>query len=183
MVDGREIKVDIAGPRSVNYDRSNSYNKDRESKFKSPRTPQENSVFIGKILFLYYIIGFSGWLIIFFEGNLDLSIVESDIMTLCNSVLGEGVTTRVRVGMDRDTNRPKGYGHIEFGSASDAQRAIAELNGKMLGSKEILVAPAQRKEDRAKDNKFEYKNKRNDSMKHSVFLGILLTYHNLNITN
>lgn len=49
MLDGREIKVDLAGPRSVNYDRSNSYNKDKENKFK-PRTPQENSVFVGKIL-------------------------------------------------------------------------------------------------------------------------------------
>jgi RNA recognition motif-containing protein len=48
VVDGREIKVDTAGPRSVNYDRTNSYNKERENKFK-PRTPQENSVFIGKI--------------------------------------------------------------------------------------------------------------------------------------
>ena len=50
VLDGREIKVDLAGPRSVNYERSNSYNnKDKENKFK-PRTPQENSVFIGKIL-------------------------------------------------------------------------------------------------------------------------------------
>ena len=96
-------------------------------------------------------------------------------MALCNSILGEGLTTRVRVGMDRDTNKPKGYGHIEFGSASDAQRAINELNGQKLGNKEILVAPAQRKEDRVKDNKFDYKSRRNDSMKYSVFIGILFT--------
>ncbi len=55
VLDGREIKVDLAGPRSVNYERSNSYNnKDKENKFK-PRAPQENSVFIGKIL-LYNLI-------------------------------------------------------------------------------------------------------------------------------
>ena len=55
VVDGREIKIDVAGVRSVNYDRSNSYNKDKDNKFK-PRTPQENSVFIGKILLLFIIL-------------------------------------------------------------------------------------------------------------------------------
>jgi len=106
-------------------------------------------------------------------------------MTLCNSILGEGVTTRVRVGFDRDTNKPKGYGHIEFASASDAQRAINELNGKKLGNKDILVAPAQRKEDRVKDNKVDYKSKRNDSMRYSVFIGIIsfITIHYTSLYN
>lgn len=55
---------------------------DRIRKLKFESNPQETSCFIG---------------------NLDFSITEGDILTLCNKLLGEGVATRVRLALDKET--------------------------------------------------------------------------------
>lgn len=49
----------------------------------------------------------------------------------------------------RDSNGvSRGSGFVAFKSAEDASRALAEMNSKMVGSKPLYVALAQRKEDR-----------------------------------
>ncbi|MCO5595000.1 hypothetical protein L7F22_049037 [Adiantum nelumboides] len=42
----------------------------------------------------------------------------------------------------------KGIGFVTYSSPDEAKKAIAEMNGAMLGSKPLFVAKAQRKEDR-----------------------------------
>ncbi|ONM53764.1 Polyadenylate-binding protein 2 [Zea mays] len=42
----------------------------------------------------------------------------------------------------------RGSGFVSFKSAEDANRALTEMNGKMVGSKPLYVALAQRKDDR-----------------------------------
>jgi len=52
--------------------------------------------------------------------------------------------------MRDEQERPKGFGFVCFERAEDANRAIDEMNGKLIGSKYLYVAVAQNKEERQK---------------------------------
>jgi RNA recognition motif-containing protein len=40
-----------------------------------------------------------------------------------------GEITAVRIAYDRETERPKGFCHVEFADPASATKAVAELNG------------------------------------------------------
>jgi nucleolin len=50
------------------------------------------------------------------------------MVMMCNEVLGEGKITKVRIALDRDTGRPRGFGHIEFISKEEALDAMEKLS-------------------------------------------------------
>jgi polyadenylate-binding protein len=50
--------------------------------------------------------------------------------------------------MRDDKGISKGFGFVCFSSPDEATKAVTEMNGKMIGSKPIYVALAQRKEAR-----------------------------------
>ncbi|XP_072962230.1 polyadenylate-binding protein 2-like [Typha angustifolia] len=76
--------------------------------------------------------------------NLDDSI-EDDKLRELFSVFGTVTSCKVM----RDPNGvSRGSGFVAFKSAEDASRALTEMNGKMVGSKPLYVALAQRKEER-----------------------------------
>jgi len=58
-----------------------------------------------------------------------------------------GVITSAKVMCD-EGNRSKGFGFVCFEKPDDATKAVVDMNNKMLGSKPLYVALAQRKEDR-----------------------------------
>lgn len=58
-----------------------------------------------------------------------------------------GVITSAKVMRDEKDNS-KGFGFVCFSEADEATRAITEANGRMIGSKPIYVALAQRKDVR-----------------------------------
>ncbi|KAI9481622.1 MAG: hypothetical protein EXX96DRAFT_481664 [Benjaminiella poitrasii] len=58
-----------------------------------------------------------------------------------------GVITSAKVMTD-DKGHSKGFGFVCFSSPDEATKAVTEMNGRMIGSKPIYVALAQRKEVR-----------------------------------
>ncbi|KAG0740757.1 hypothetical protein G6F57_000828 [Rhizopus arrhizus] len=58
-----------------------------------------------------------------------------------------GVITSAKVMCD-DKDTSKGFGFVCFSSPDEATKAVTEMNGRMIGSKPIYVALAQRKEIR-----------------------------------
>lgn len=61
----------------------------------------------------------------------------TQFFTPCGKVLS------VRLIMDRETGRPKGFGFIEMGTDAEAQAAVAKLNGVELGGRKIFVTEAR----------------------------------------
>jgi polyadenylate-binding protein len=48
----------------------------------------------------------------------------------------------------KENGRSKGFGFVCFNTPEDANKAVTEMNGKVVGNKPLYVAMAQRKEDR-----------------------------------
>ncbi|CAO3688451.1 unnamed protein product [Umbelopsis vinacea] len=59
-----------------------------------------------------------------------------------------GTITSAKIMRDESTNASKGFGFVCYSSPDEATRAVTEMNGRMIGSKPIYVALAQRKEVR-----------------------------------
>jgi polyadenylate-binding protein len=66
---------------------------------------------------------------------------------LRKAFVGYGVITSAKVMTD-ENGRSRGFGFVCFSSPEEATKAVTEMNGKLLGSKPLYVALAQRKEDR-----------------------------------
>jgi cold-inducible RNA-binding protein len=75
-----------------------------------------------------------------YVGNLDYATTEASLSELFASV---GEVLSVNLVTDRMTGRSRGFAFVEMAEASAAQRAIDELNGKMVGQRQIKVAEAR----------------------------------------
>ncbi|MBC7712117.1 MAG: RNA-binding protein [Rhizobacter sp.] len=75
-----------------------------------------------------------------YVGNLGYS-VENNM--LADKFAQFGTVESAKVIMDRDTNRSKGFGFVEMSSSSEAEAAIAELNGTEFGGRQINVTEAK----------------------------------------
>jgi RNA recognition motif-containing protein len=81
-----------------------------------------------------------------YVGNLPFSADEAQLRALCE---GDGrVVTEVKMVMDRDTGRPRGFAFVEMGSAADAQSCIDALNGASFGGRSLTVNEARERESR-----------------------------------
>lgn len=110
-----------------------------------------------------------------FVGNIDSGVTESLLREMVDEVLGADTADRIRVAVDRDTQRPKGFAHIDFKSEELARRAVAELSGIELMGRVLRIDYATSKNDgtnagaptgggRGRERDF-------DPNTHSVFLG------------
>jgi RNA recognition motif-containing protein len=80
-----------------------------------------------------------------YVGNLSFDTSERDLEA---AFAAYGAVSSARIATDRDTNRPRGFGFVEMASTSEAQAAIAGMNGKELGGRTLTVNEARPREDR-----------------------------------
>ncbi len=80
-----------------------------------------------------------------YVGNLNYETTSSDLQSLFSA---HGSVQSAEVIADRDTGRSKGFGFVQMGSDSEAQAAIAALNGQDHGGRALTVNEAKPREDR-----------------------------------
>jgi len=82
-----------------------------------------------------------------FVGNLAFSTTSQDLEALFSQL---GACDSATVVTDRETGRSRGFGFVEMSSNSDAEKAIASLNGRDLGGRQINVSEAKAREGGAR---------------------------------
>jgi len=80
-----------------------------------------------------------------YVGNLSYSLRESELR---DAFADFGEVSSVKVLMDRETGRSRGFGFVEMPNQSEGEAAIAQLNGKELGGRALRVNEARPKERR-----------------------------------
>ena len=76
-----------------------------------------------------------------YVGNLPFSADEEQVRELF-AANGRNVV-EVKLVMDRDTGRPRGFGFVEMGSSEDADGVIRDLNGRDYGGRPLTVNEAR----------------------------------------
>lgn len=80
-----------------------------------------------------------------FVGNFSFSTTEADLRQWFEP---HGVIENVSVVTDRNTGRSRGFGFVEMSNSSEADAAIAALNGSDSGGRPLTVNEARPKTDR-----------------------------------
>jgi RNA recognition motif-containing protein len=80
-----------------------------------------------------------------FVGNLAWSTTEDELSQLFESY---GIVDRAQIVTDRETGRSRGFGFVEMPDATEAQAAIAGLNGTSQGGRPLTVNEARQREER-----------------------------------
>jgi len=78
-----------------------------------------------------------------FVGNMSFQTTEADIRAAFEPF---GKITRVHIVMDRETGKARGFAFVEMPNDEEAAKAIAGLDGKDLGGRNIKVNEARPKE-------------------------------------
>jgi cold-inducible RNA-binding protein len=78
-----------------------------------------------------------------FVGNLSFQTTESDLRAMFAPF---GQLGRVHVPVDRETGRARGFAFIEMTNDEDAKKAMAALDGKDFGGRNVKVNEARPKE-------------------------------------
>jgi RNA recognition motif-containing protein len=81
-----------------------------------------------------------------FVGNLSFGATEDAVRSMFEAY---GSVERVNLVTDRDTGQARGFGFVEMSNSAEADRAIAELNGRDLDGRALNVNEARPKENRS----------------------------------
>lgn len=81
-----------------------------------------------------------------YVGSLPYQTTDQDLVDLFGQV-GEVVSATVI--MDRNSGRSKGFGFVEMSNDQEAQKAIEQLNGSMLGNRNIVVNEARERQEQS----------------------------------
>ena len=83
-----------------------------------------------------------------YVGNLPHSTTEAELRTIFES---HGPVEKITLVTDRDTGRSRGFGFVEMTNATEADKAIAALNGTDLGGRTLTINEAKPKTDLQRD--------------------------------
>jgi RNA recognition motif-containing protein len=78
-----------------------------------------------------------------YVGNLSYQMSEDEL----RNAFGEfGEVSSVKILMDRETGRSRGFGFVEMPNQSEAETAIAKLNGTDVGGRALRINEARPRE-------------------------------------
>ncbi|MCE4566574.1 RNA-binding protein [Maribellus sp. CM-23] len=75
-----------------------------------------------------------------YVGNLDFKVNENDLKEIFEEY---ATVSDSKIITDRYTGQSKGFGFVTIDNASDANKAISELNGATLENRELVVNEAR----------------------------------------
>ncbi len=79
-----------------------------------------------------------------YVGSLPYQTTEQELADLFGQI---GQVDSATVIIDRDSGRSKGFGFVEMSNDDEARRAIDQLNGTVLGGRQIVVNEARERRD------------------------------------
>jgi len=71
-----------------------------------------------------------------YVGNLPYQVNEDELADFFNQA---GKVSEVKIIMDQNTGRPKGFGFVTMCSVDDAQKALDSLNGQTFKDRQIRI--------------------------------------------
>ena len=80
-----------------------------------------------------------------YVGNLSYGMSEDELRDAFGAF---GEVSTVKILVDRETGRSRGFGFVEMPNAVEAEKAIAQLNGKDVGGRALRINEARPKEQR-----------------------------------
>jgi len=80
-----------------------------------------------------------------YVGNLPHSTTEAELRNIFET---HGAVEKITLVTDRDTGRSCGFGFVEMTNASEAEKAMAALNGSDVGGRTLTINEAKPKSDR-----------------------------------
>ena len=80
-----------------------------------------------------------------YVGNLSYGMSEDELRDAFGAF---GEVSSVKILMDRETGRSRGFGFVEMPNQSEAEKAIAQLNGKDVGGRALRINEARPREQR-----------------------------------
>jgi len=78
-----------------------------------------------------------------YVGNLSYTMSESELRDAFGAF---GEVSSVKILIDRETGRSRGFGFVEMPNQSEAETAIIQLNGKELGGRALRINEARPRE-------------------------------------
>ena len=81
-----------------------------------------------------------------FVGNLSFNSTEGDILDLFKQA---GNVTSCSLMIDKFTNKSRGFAFVEMATQDEANKAIAQFNGKELDGRALTVNEAKPREERS----------------------------------
>ena len=81
-----------------------------------------------------------------YVGNIPYQTTEAQLRTLFEQDGGQ--VAEVKIVMDRDTGRPRGFAFVEMTTDAQAAAAVETLNGKDFGGRPLTVSEARAREPR-----------------------------------
>ena len=75
-----------------------------------------------------------------YVGNMSFTTTEADLRDLFAQV---GTVADLKVMLDRETGRPRGFAFVEMSSNEEAQNAISQFNGREFGGRALKVNEAE----------------------------------------